>query len=663
MSPARALDPKLFDETMVGVALFAGPEPRLVYVNAAHIRMLGPRTVGLPARDAFPEPGAAEFLTVLDEVIATGRPRQLTDTRTPEPELPYLARYFLYSCTPVTLPDDVAGVLVVAMDNTAGTIALQRYEALVSAVSQMVWVMHSDGSMEEIVPGWQALTGEPWHGQADQGWFEHIHPRDRDRLVEAWRTAAAQTRPGVFHGTFRVRVADGSYRHMATRCAPIIRDGRAEEWIAATVDVERTWRADLGDRLVARVAEVSGGSLREAFAALTEVVVPELADACLILLLARDSWPLPENATVTVRRVASTTRQDLPAPPALRGQSITVTDTVREVLEARAARTFEVPPGGPVPPGLVPTVTEEWLTNSGANSLTLIPLVVDDLVLGYAATSTNGDTPAPAPADVERLREVLHQAQRPIRMVLELQQARRTALRLQRAHLTRLPLVAGASLAARYEPASSVTEIGGDWYDAIVHPDGTLGLDIGDVAGHDLTAAAAMGQMRSMLRGLAWNRGPDSTPATVLAMLDDAAEGLDVAPFTTVVHAHLQRRRAGTWLMTWSNAGHPPPLLIPARDRPRFLTGDRADPPLCVAPGVARTTHTHTLTEGDTVLYYTDGLIETPTAALDDGQRRLASAAQRHRDENLPDLLRHLQDLSDDRDDTAMIAFRAGPAD
>ncbi|CAK7285940.1 SpoIIE family protein phosphatase [Streptomyces misionensis] len=61
-----------------------------------------------------------------------------------------------------------------------------------------------------------------------------------------------------------------------------------------------------------------------------------------------------------------------------------------------------------------------------------------------------------------------------------------------------------------------------------------------------------------------------------------------------------------------ANAGHPPPLLVPARGMPHFLVGTGEDPPLCVDPGTRRTTHTRTLAPGDTLLYYTDGLIETP---------------------------------------------------
>ncbi|MFD8015739.1 SpoIIE family protein phosphatase [Streptomyces sp. NPDC058955] len=653
----KPVDPRMFDGTVAAVAVLAGPEGRLLYTNSAFTRLFGPRRIGLPAHAAFPDSDGHRFLAVLDSVRATGRARQVVGERRTDPGVAGQARHFVYSCSPVTT-EQGPGILVLAMDTTAETQALQRYEALVSAVSQMVWVMGADGSMEELVPGWEQLTGKPWHPRADEGWYPQIHPRDREKLSAGWRRAAQEgERPGVFEATFRVRAADGSYRHLSTRSVPVLRDGRITEWVAATADIEDAWGTRLRERLLAQVAAVTEASLPEAFAEVVKVLVPELTDACLILLLSHDEWPLPARAGVTARRIASATRPGLPAPPALRGQRVAVTPAVREVLEGREPVTFPLAAGGPVPPGLIPTVSERWLTASGATSLTLVPLIVDDLVLGYAASSTNGDTPIPGPAETELLREVLHHAQRPIRKVLDLQRARRTALGLQRAHLTEPPPVRGGRLAARYQPASPSGEIGGDWYDAFTLPDGTLVLGIGDVAGHDLTAATAMGQMRSMLRALAYAGGPEAAPDEVLARLDQVAAGLATAPLATALHATLRRGAAGTWRLTWSSAGHPPPLLVPAAGDARFLPG-AADPPLCVASGLPRTTHSHVLRPGDTLLLYTDGLIETPSAAIDEGQRRLAAESARSRCLPLPELLRVLQDLSDHRDDTALLAFR-----
>ncbi|MFE6974033.1 SpoIIE family protein phosphatase [Streptomyces sp. NPDC057682] len=658
MSAAPFLDPGMFDDAVAAVALLMGPEHRLLYVNPAFTRLFGPRTLGLPAREAFPEPDASRFLGVLEDVRRSGRPRQVTGRRRTDPGALSQARHFVYSCTPVATRRG-GGILAIAMDTTAETYTLQRYEALATAVSQMVWVMWPNGTMDELVPGWEAITGLPWRSRADDGWFAVVHPRDRDALHAAWLEAAAEPQ-SVFEHTFRVRTAGGAYRHMFSRAVPVVRDGSVAEWIAATADVEDAWRTQLRERLLAQIAERPRTSLAQAFGTVVDTIVPEVADACLILTLDHDEWPVPSHVALRAGRIASASRPGLPAPPALLGQSVPVTAPLRELLEQGAPRTFVVPPGGCVPPGLVPRVTERWLTAAGATSVTLVPLRSEDTLLGYAVAATCDDSPVPGPAETELLRDVLHHAQQPIHRVLEHGRARRTALRLQRAQLTRPPEVPGAAVAARYQPASSTREIGGDWYDAFLLPDRSLVLDIGDVAGHDLTAAAAMGQMRSMLRALAYSCGLNASPCDVLEELDAVAEGLEAAPFTTVVHAHLRPRQGGGWNVAWSNAGHPPPLLIPARGTPRYLTGPVTDPPLCVDPGLVRTTHHHVLSPGDTLLLYTDGLIERPATTLTRGQNRLVKAALRHRRLPLDDLLHRLLTLSDHRDDTAMIAFRAG---
>ncbi|MFJ5882305.1 PP2C family protein-serine/threonine phosphatase [Kitasatospora cineracea] len=164
---------------------------------------------------------------------------------------------------------------------------------------------------------------------------------------------------------------------------------------------------------------------------------------------------------------------------------------------------------------------------------------------------------------------------------------------------------------------------------------------MGDVAGQDLSAATAIGRLRNMLRALVYNRGPRvAPPCDVLCQLDAVADGLAVAPFTSAVHTHLVYGPDDWWRAHWSNAGQPP---------------------LRVAPSLPRTSHHQNLGPGDIMLLYTDRLIGTPAGSLTDGQRQLVDIAARYRHLPLPELLRHLQGLSDHRNDTAMIAFRAAP--
>ncbi|MEU3282867.1 PP2C family protein-serine/threonine phosphatase [Streptomyces antibioticus] len=124
----------------------------------------------------------------------------------------------------------------------------------------------------------------------------------------------------------------------------------------------------------------------------------------------------------------------------------------------------------------------------------------------------------------------------------------------------------------------------------------------------------------------------------------------------------LRRKRSGHWNAVLSNAGHPPPLLIPATAPTRYLAAPGgADPPLCVAPGLARTDWSLELAPGDTLLLYTDGLVEVPGEDIADGLDRLARHTDRASLRALPlaavidDLLGRLENPSDD---VAIIGFR-----
>jgi PAS domain S-box-containing protein len=144
------------------------------------------------------------------------------------------------------------------------------------------------------------------------------------------------------------------------------------------------------------------------------------------------------------------------------------------------------------------------------------------------------------------------------------QHERRVARALQDALLTELPEPENLQLAARYLTASDDDQVGGDWYDGFVLPDGTTKLIIGDVVGHDISAAAIMGQLRNMLRALAWDR--DEPASRVVARLDRAMRDLRLNTLATVSLVSIEHgghdRASGRHTLRWTNAGHPPPLVV-----------------------------------------------------------------------------------------------------
>ncbi|MCZ2860455.1 SpoIIE family protein phosphatase [Blastococcus sp. VKM Ac-2987] len=223
------------------------------------------------------------------------------------------------------------------------------------------------------------------------------------------------------------------------------------------------------------------------------------------------------------------------------------------------------------------------------------------------------------------------------RLEQERRQARATrslAEALQRSMLTDPPRPEGLGIAVRYRPAAQEARVGGDWYDAFGTPDGATTLVVGDVTGHDRTAAALMGQLRNVLRGIAHALGSD--PARVLSTLDRAMAGLGISTLASALVARIEspsgRAPGSERVLRWSNAGHPPPLLVGPDGTVELLERPH-DVLLGVLPDARRSEHTLPLPPGATVVLYTDGLVERRGSTLDEGLHRLAAAAG-----DLPDL-------------------------
>ncbi|BDZ41721.1 hypothetical protein GCM10025865_10200 [Paraoerskovia sediminicola] len=240
-----------------------------------------------------------------------------------------------------------------------------------------------------------------------------------------------------------------------------------------------------------------------------------------------------------------------------------------------------------------------------------------------------------------------------------LEDRRRVATTLQSAMLTDLPPVAGLELAATYSPATRADQVGGDWYDAVVIDDQASVLMIGDVTGHDMGAAALMGQLRSMLRTFAWSQ--DEAPSTLLGLLDRANKGLGLDATGTAVVVRLDRHpRSGAYTMTWSSAGHPAPVVLDAEGKARPLDG-HPDLMLGIVPTALREDHVTVLEPGDTLLLYTDGLIEDRTAATGTDVESVLTSLEAHADTPtgaLPNSLVRRVVGHRQRDDVAVLVAR-----
>jgi Stage II sporulation protein E (SpoIIE) len=199
-------------------------------------------------------------------------------------------------------------------------------------------------------------------------------------------------------------------------------------------------------------------------------------------------------------------------------------------------------------------------------------------------------------------------------------QHRSVADLLQRSLLPKqLPAHPGITLAARALPGQRGNRVGGDWYDVIPLPDGKLGLVVGDVLGHDLCAATAMGQLRNALRAYALD---EPSPARVLARVNRAVDLLDVVELATCLYAVLD---PATLSVRWSSAGHLAPLVSSATGTGRLLQADPG-PPFGVLAECEYADHELQLAPGEALALYTDGLVERRGHSIDTGLGELVSA-------------------------------------
>jgi PAS domain S-box-containing protein len=263
------------------------------------------------------------------------------------------------------------------------------------------------------------------------------------------------------------------------------------------------------------------------------------------------------------------------------------------------------------------------------------------------------------PDDLDFARDLARRAAMAVDNSLLYHHEHEAAVTLQRSLLpSRLPDIPGVEFTARYMPASEGLDVGGDWYDVIAL-EGHVAVVIGDVAGRGLRAASVMGQLRNALRAYAIE---GHSPAETVDRLDLLARNIDEPDMATVVYLDLER---DTGRVRYVRAGHPPPLVRAPDGTVRRLE-DKGSLPL----GVAQVRHQEAeamLGPGETLLLYTDGLVETRGRAIDEDLRRLEDVL-REAPQDLDALCDHVleQMLTESQrdDDVALLGLRpvAAPA-
>src|SRR5690348_9194339 len=263
------------------------------------------------------------------------------------------------------------------------------------------------------------------------------------------------------------------------------------------------------------------------------------------------------------------------------------------------------------------TVRNPLLVDRGIKSLLGVPLFAGGKVIGVLHVGSLSGRPF-GQQDVELLQLAADRAALALHSLMSQDDALAAAA-LHRSLLpATLPGVPGTDLAARYVAGSG--NVGGDWYDVFVLPDGKLGVVIRDVAGSGLASAVVMGRMRSALRAYVLET---ADPATALRMLDRKIQYFEPDAMATVLYGLYT---PGTGEFAFSSAGHLPPVLAVPGKRPPEPLPLQPDPPIGTADDPERRTATAVIPPGALLCCFTDGLVERRDEAIDMGIGRVAAA-------------------------------------
>lgn len=394
------------------------------------------------------------------------------------------------------------------------------------------------------------------------------------------------------------------YRVLADACAQAVERIRAQEESARQA-ARVQFLADATTKLAESL------DYQRTLAEVARMAVPDFADWCAIDLVEDDRLHRLAVEHIDPEKVALAIELEERYPARREGGAWTV------------VRTGE--------PTLVPEVTDEMITASARDeqhlrvlrevqlrSVLLVPLIARGAVLGVMswvmAESGRRYNKADLPfaADLGRRAAIAIDNSRLHTETLE------AAVRLQHAVLPELPAeVPGWQIGSYFSPAGR-TEVGGDFFDVIVLPDGRLVLFVGDVMGRGVHAAAGMAQMRAAVRAYV---ADDPDPQLVLARLDRLFVTYDLGRLVTMVYALVDPGHDAAAML---NAGHPPPVVC-RRDGTLQQLPSTGGAPLGIHPG-EREVYAFPLAAGDLLLAYTDGLIERREEDIDVGQRRLLDA-------------------------------------
>nr|WP_055510168.1 SpoIIE family protein phosphatase [Nonomuraea pusilla] len=476
-------------------------------------------------------------------------------------------------------------------------------------------------------------------GHTAQGEREWLERGDGSLLPASWMVTPCRLGPGRTGALvlFRESGSPGPAEPQPTRLSSPLSEFDRLALLAETT-TRLTASLDVGE------------TLRQ----LVRLVVPLLADWVVVDLLT-EKGGVNRAAVVHHEGGVLTHRMDLegPMPPLPQESPMPLSRALRGVAAALVGpKDYQGPPDSGIA-----VAQRKLFEATGIHSASIAPIRGVREVVGALTLGRSERPGAFTAADLLLAEDIARRAGLALDNARLYERQRRVAETMQRHLLPQLPQVPGLEMSARYLPAPHASQVGGDWYDAFVLSDGATGLVIGDVVGHDLEAASGMAQVCNMLRAYAGEL--EEPPSKVVDRLDQAVARMAEATMATVVFARLEPVDGG-WRLCWTNAGHPPPLLV-GRDGSARLLEEGMGLLLGTALAPVREDAAVDVPPGSTLLLYTDGLIESRRHPLDEGLARLRSYAASLADRplsSLCDLLLAGVRPEDNDDDVALLAVR-----
>ena len=392
--------------------------------------------------------------------------------------------------------------------------------------------------------------------------------------------------------------ADGEVTHFVGIQADVT--ARVEE--AQAREQQLAAARDDGARLalLAAVTDELANHLDHAGAvrAVADITVPKLADWGFVAVVdERDRF----------REVHLATKDPALAPDATALEGLELSWLVRSprVRAALDAAPGDMPRPERVDVASLPARTTpaqlELLQRLGLGEALVVPLRARSRVVGVLVLVRGEQRPF-TEHEIVTTAHVAYRAGLGLDNVRLYEREREIALTLQRQLLPDLPAIDGLDVAAGYLPSAQPAEVGGDWFDVLPLPDGSTGLAVGDVVGHDMQAAAAMGQLRSVLRSYAWS---GESAGRVVERLDELVRGMGMAQVATCVYLRLRGD-----VLEYSRAGHPAPLLrLPDGTVEVLADGLRTPVGVRSLDGELAQAETR-FPPGATLIAFSDGLVE-----------------------------------------------------